>query len=281
MTYSLREGFAGLFRAKFSTAIAISVIAISLIIFGLFYIFIFNAQQVINSFRERIELEAFIDNSADSLKTEQIKRRLKSMEGIESVNYVSKEEAVTIFKQHFREISFDILDENPLPASFQIRLTKIYQTSIKAKKLVDQLKKIDGIDEVIYRSDILALLDQYMKIIIIVLSVIGGILLLGSIFLISNTIKLIIFSRLQIIETMKLVGATKRFIRRPFIIEGIVQGVIGSLVAILLLYTAFKIIDIEVPNLLIVNKDLFLILFVSGIVLGFLGSRLAIQRFLK
>ena len=281
MFYSLKEGFAGLCRAKFSSIFAISIISISLIIIGLFLIVILNTKRLVDSIQERIELEVFIDNSLDSLKTEQLKIRILASKGIRSIKYVSKDEAAEFFKQQFDKDIFKILDENPLPASFQITLVKAFQTSQDVNQLSKDLKKIDGVDDVIFRQDILILLERYMEISLIVISIIGGLLAAGSIYLVSNTVKLIMLSRLQIIETMKLVGATKHFIRRPFIFEGLIQGIIGSVLAVSFIYIILKIINIEVTQLIIVNEKIFLILFAVGVFLGLLGSMLAIQRFLK
>ena len=281
MFYSIKEGFTGLFRAKFSSLFTVSIISISLIVISVFVIFVLNTKRLIDSIQDRIELEIFIDNSLDSLKIEQLKDRILTANGIKSINYVSKEEAAQFFKQQFDTDIFEILNENPLPASFQIKLAKNYRTSKRANQLVEELKKIDGVDDVIFRQDILILLEKYMKIAFIIILIIGGLLALGSIFLVSNTIKLVILSRLQIIETMKLVGATKSFIRQPFIIEGLIQGTVGSIIANFFLYVALEILNIEITSLMIIDKEIFLIIFILGIFLGFLGSILAIQRFLK
>ena len=223
----------------------------------------------------------FIDNSFDVQKVKQLENQLLANRGIKSINYISEEEASEFFKQQFDKDIFEILDENPLPASFQIKLAKPFRNSKKANQLVEELKKIEGVDDVIFRQDVLIIIEKYMKISFIIIIIIGGLLAFGSIFLVSNTIKLTILSRLQIIETMKLVGAKKHFIRRPFVVEGLIQGIIGSILAVTLLYIVFVIINIEITNLIIINKEIFLIIFTLGIFLGFLGSIFAIQRFLK
>ncbi len=281
MSYVIREGFAGLGRAKFSTFIAVSVITISLIIIGIFLVIVVNAKSLIDRVRDRIELEVFIDNSADSTQIEQIGRHIKKIEGVDDIQYISKEEAASIFKRQFDETIFDILEENPLPASFRVQMMKNFQTAVKTNEIIHRLSQVEGIDDVIYRSDLMTLLEKYMNILVIVVSITGGILVLGSIFLVSNTIKLIIFSRQQIIETMKLVGATKGFIRRPFNIEGILQGMMGSVLAVIFLLFIFRLVDIEIPGLFIVQKEIYFILVGLGVILGFIGSMFAIQRFLR
>jgi len=281
MFYTLKEGFAGFRRARFSSFVSVSIISISLIIIGIFLIFVTNTKRVVDSIQERIELEIFIDNSLDSLGTIELRNQLETIEGIKSIKYVSKEQAVEYFKRQFDQDIFEILDENPLPASFQITLTSEYRTSQHAHQIIEKLEKMDGVDDVLFRQDILILLEKYMNISITIIVVFGGLLALGSIFLVSNTIKLIIISRIQIIETMKLVGATKHFIRSPFLVEGILQGISGSIFATAIVFGLLKLINIEMTDLIIVNNHIYLIIFGLGVFLGFLGSVTAIQRFLK
>ena len=281
MFYSLKEGFSGLLRAKVSTIISTSVISASLFIICFFLIFVLNTKIIVDSIKNRIQLEIFIDNSYDTNKTDLLKNRLIVLEGVDSINYISKEKAVELFKKQFDEDIFEILDENPLPASFQIILTKHYQSSNKAGQLINKIQKIEGVDEVEFRKDILIILEKYLKIFYISILIIGGLLIIGSIFLVSNTIKLVIISKISIIETMKLVGATKGFIRRPFIFEGIIQGIISSSISVLILWAILKIINLEIPGILIVNNYIFCIIYLLGILFGFLGSLFAIQRFLK
>ncbi|MBD3290812.1 FtsX-like permease family protein [candidate division KSB1 bacterium] len=281
MLYSVKEGFAGLFRARLSTMVTISIITLSLLVNGVFLIFTINSKKVVDSIQDRIELEVFIDNSYDVVKTDQLRERIFSIQGIKNIKYISKDQAAEIFRQQFDQDIFEILNENPLPSSFQISLLREYRTSTYAESIIEKLKALDGVDDVVFRQDILVTFEKYMNIAYIVIMSVGGLLLLGSIFLVSNTIKLTILARLELINIMKLVGATKSLIRRPFVVEGLFQGIIGSSLAILILYGILKIVNIEVNNLIIINDEIYLILMVLGVFLGLSGSFLAIQRFIK
>ena len=281
MFYSLKEGFSGLLRTKVSTTIATSVICLSLIVIGVFLIFISNTKRLVDSIQERIALEVFIDNSFDAEKIEKLRQQLSEIEGIKKIVYVSKEEAAEFFKQQFGQDIFEISEENPLPASFQVMLMESFLSSANARKIVDLIQEMDGVDEVLFRQELMYLLEKYLNFFFIISLSIGGLLVLGSIMLVSNTIKLVILSRIKIIETMKLVGATRGFIRRPLIVEGILQGLIGSILAVAFFYASMKIVDLEIPKLIAIDREIFGIIFVLGIALGILGSLLAIQRFLK
>ncbi len=228
-----------------------------------------------------MELEIFIDNSYTIEQVEELKKRIFTINGIDSVRYVSKADAAEIFKQQFGQDIFEILDENPLPSSFQVKLKLTFRSTANAKKISDQLRQLEGVDEVFYRQDLLIILEKYIRVFFIVILGIGILLGTGAIFLVSNTIKLIIFSRTNIIEIMKLVGATRRFIRRPFLIEGIIQGLIGGFLASLFFYFTLKVIKLEISGLILIDQKKYPFLVMLGILFGLIGSILALRKFLK
>ncbi len=279
--YSIIEGLKGLRRAKFSAFVSISTIFFSLILIGAFVLFILNIQRFIAQLQSRMELEIFVDNSFSIEQVEELKKRILTINAIDSVRFVSKEDAAKIFKQQFGQDIFEILDENPLPSSFQIKLKPNFRSAINAQKVSDQLRRLDGVDDVFYRQDLLIKLERYLEIFLIIILGVGLILGAGAIFLVSNTIKLIIFSRNSVIQIMKLVGATRRFIRRPFLIEGIIQGLIGGCLAALFFYLILKAIKLEIPGLIFIDQRSFPVLIILGALLGLLGSQLALRKFLK
>lgn len=279
--YSIAEGLRGLRRAKFSAFVSIFTIFISLVSIGLFLVFIFNVNRIMNQIKSRMELEAFIDNSFTSEQIETLRNHIQNLPGIDSVRYISKAEAAEVFKKEVGQDIFEILDDNPLPPSFQIKLKPAFQSSSRTKDISNVLLKFDGIDEVLYRYDIMALLERYFRIFLMISFAIGLVLAIGAIFLIYNTIKLIIFSRRSAIEIMKLVGATPRFIRRPFIIEGIIQGIVGGGFAALLFYLLFQIAKRKIPEIIVAADMIYGAFILLGIFFGYLGSSFALRKFLR
>ncbi len=279
--YSIIEGFKGLRRAKFSTFVSISTIFLSLVLIGIFIIFILNAKRVISQIQSRMELKVFIDNSYTMIQVENLRQRILNIDGIDSVRYVSKEEALEIINQQLNQDILEILDENPLPSSFQVKLKLKVRSATNAQQISEQLSQLEGVDEVFYRQDLLIILEKYMRIFFIIALGIGLLLGLGAIFLVSNTIKLIIFSRINIIEIMKLVGATRRFIRRPFVIEGIIQGLIGGCLAVLVFYLILEIVNLEIPGLIVIDQKSYPALIILGIIFGLIGSLFALRKFLR
>ena len=281
LIYSIIEGFKGLRRAKFSTFVAISTIFLSLVLIGIFIIFILNIQRVVGQIQSRMELEVYIDNSYSMIQVEVLKQKILQVDGIDSVRYVSKEEALEIISQQLNQDIFEILDENPLPSSFQVKLKPSFRSAANAQQISGQLAQLEGVDEVFYRQDLLILLERYMRIFLVVILGIGLLLGTGAIFLVSNTIKLIIFARSNIIEIMKLVGATRSFIRRPFVFEGIIQGLIGGVLAAIFFYLILKLVKLEIPGLILIDQRSFPFLVILGIIFGFTGSLFALRKFLK
>jgi cell division transport system permease protein len=228
-----------------------------------------------------MELEIFIDNSFTTDRIETLRSQLEDIEGIESIRFVSKEDAAEAFRNEVGQDIFEILDDNPLPPSFQVKLKPEFQTSATAEKISSQLAQFDGVDEVLYRRDIMVLLERYFRLFLIISLGVGLVLTIGSVFLIYNTIKLIILSRRSVIEIMKLVGATRRFIRRPFIVEGIIQGIWGGLLAALFFKLLFQFMKNQLPELIVVTQTVYALLIILGVLFGMVGSMFALRKFLK
>jgi cell division transport system permease protein len=279
--YSIAEGFRGLRRAKFSTFVAISTIFLSLLLIGVFIIFLLNARRIIVQIQSRMELEVYIDNSYTEDQINELREIILNIPGIDSVRYVSKAEALEIINNQLDQDVLEILEENPLPSSFQIKLKPDFGAAKNAEIISDKLLKLEGVDEVFYRKDLLQLFQKYIRMFFIVIFGAGILLAFGSIFLVSNTIKLIIFSRSNIIEIMKLVGATRIFVRRPFVIEGVIQGIIGGALAAAFFYFLFRIIKLEIPGFIFIDPKNYLILFLLGLLFGIVGSIFALRKFLK
>lgn len=283
--YTVKEGFSGFKRARLSSVITIFTMTISLLLLGLFAIIYRNTEQIIQSFRDKVEMETFISVDADSADTERIQRNILDLPGVEGAAYISKDEAARIFKKEFGEEINAVLDFNPLPASFKVRLTPEYKNSDSAKIVHGSLTKVRGVDDVVYRKALLEILDRRVKVFIGASAAIGATLLIATIFLISNTIRLTIYAKRKMINTMKLVGATRRFIRMPFLIEGMLHGVVGGLLSAGLIwsivYVARNFISAELSEFFAVEPYFYGMMIGCGILLGLLGSGWSVKRFIS
>jgi len=281
LLYSLREGIIGLRRARVATFVTISTIAVTLALFGIFLVLTVNVQRIVGLFRERMALEVFIDNSLNSEQIKKLGERLSSLSSVRKVTFVSKDEALRKFKKEFGEDPLTFLGENPLPSSFEIKVQQVAQTPQGVERLAKRIENIKGVEEVVYHGKLFRVVDRYSRIIIFADIFLSIIVLLAAILLVANTLRLTILSQRNTIQIMQLVGATKSFIRRPYIIQGVLQGGIGGAVGSIVVWILVRVVALRFPHLLEASFFLVSSPFVLGMVLGFLGSGIGVKRFLQ
>ena len=281
VSYIIKEGLSGFRRAKLSTAVSVLTISISLILLGTFAIVTRNTAALVETIRNKVELEAFLDEPLKQAESDSLHNRIINITGVEKVTFVSKEDAAKVFKQEFGEDIHKILDFNPLPPSFKISLKEGYRTAEKAEEIQKRIRQLKGVDDVVYRKALLQFIDRRARTFSLVALGLGILITLSAVFLVSNTIRLAIYSKQQIIQTMKLVGATPGFIRLPFILEGITQGFLGGVIASVFIYllveVAFPRFAPELTELLSADYLLYSALIIVGIVFGFIGSLFSIR----
>lgn len=277
VVYSLKEAFSGFAKARISTIITVFSVFFLLFILGIVAILTVNVSRLVTVLNANHDLQVFLANTLTEEEIEEFRNELAGTDNVVKVDYISKDEAAAQFKEEFGSDIFDALDENPLPASFVIQLK---EDGGQADRFAKNLEGRSEVDEVVMQQGAINALIKFSSVSRIVLYVLLLLVFLGSLFMISNTIRLIIFARQQIIDTMKLVGATDIFIRRPFIFQGIIQGVLGGAFAFFLLFLILKLIEFQWPGLLITPTWLYWGIIGTGLLFGYVGSLFAIKRFL-
>ncbi len=278
--YSIKEAFSGLRRAKVSFFISVFTISFLLFMIGIFGIFTLNVNQLIKVLHAKFDIQIFLSNVLDDTEIAKVGSIISSMEQVEKVIFISKDAAAQEFQKEFGSELFSMLEENPLPSSFTIKLAEKYQTEDGIKTVAQKLEGLEGIDEVQYHSEALGLLTRFSKIAYIITTILLLLVITGSLFVISNTIRLIVIARKDIIYTMRLVGATNRFISQPFIIEGIIQGLLGGIFAFLISYLIVEIVHLRWPGIVFVKPDYLFVLIVAGLLFGYISSKFALKRYL-
>jgi len=283
-SYAVKEGFSGFKRAKLSTLISIITITISLLLLGIFAVVTIHTSRFIDALRNKVEMEAFLEEPLSRQELASLKKRVTAIDGVEKIVYISKEEAAKIFEEEFGENISSVLDFNPLPASFKIFLREGYKTSSKAQGINKQLLSLKGIESVKYRKELLELIDTRTATVHNLTLGLGLLISLSAIFLVSNTIRLAIYAKRQLLRTMELVGATPAFIRYPFLLEGIMQGFLGGIIAtcilfLLLEYATPLLLD-QLSEFIHMEALFYLIVIVAGIFLGLVGSLISVARFI-
>lgn len=300
ITYLLGEGIRNVFKNKKSTSASIIIMSLTMLIFGVFFVITQNINSIMKQIESEQGIEVFLyDISEDQTKA--LEDYIRNIDGINTVEYKSKEDALNQLKSQFKD-GEDLLsgyDENNIfPASYVVTLTDLTKNN-EVKQKIDEydkdkpdtekvIKKITSSDETI------TTLINLANGIRIITGVILVILIIISIFIISNTIKLTVHARRKEISIMKYVGATNSFIRWPFIVEGIIIGIISGAISIIILginynLIANKILESQVVSAMSINlltfADMFglivLVYTILGVGIGILGSCISMRRYLK
>jgi cell division transport system permease protein len=287
--FFLREAFKNLRLNLLMSITAITTTFICILVLGIGLLVSSHVEGIIGSVREDVSVEAFIPPDASQERVEEIRNAVESYPEVSSVNYVSEDEALVKFKDTFKDQPeiYENLDPGVLPASFQLQLEDPALAEEVAKKLESEGFSEDNLS---YPQQTINRLNTVTSYMILGLYGATALFLVSSILLISNAIRLSIFARRNEIEVMKLVGASDRFVRTPFVFEGMAQGLIGAgLAALTVIWLNFLFVDWSreaLPFVPIsgdaVNTFLMLVLLVGvGVLIGVIGSFLSVTRFLR
>ena len=265
-----------------SVVISISMV---LFLFGLLSFTIINIKNVSKNFKESLTMSIYLKDNAKLVDLNQIKNSLVTSLYVKDLNYISKEEAVSIMKTEFGEDFINELGYNPLVNSFDINLMSEYVEGRKIDSISNLIQKNNFIDDIQYDRDLMSMMNTNMNKITLWMFPVTIILFIISVLIINSSIKLAIYSNRFTIKTMQLVGATKKFIRRPFIIKNILLGICSSAIASSLLYFTIFYLDNKIPFIDIINNVyiIYLILAVTflGVLITWISTYFATQKLLN
>ena len=285
LMYVVRESLSGFSRAKFAAISSIMTIMISLLFLGIFYVIADNTSRLVGNIRERVEMEAFLEEPASRQRISGIERELVALDGVDHVEFVSKDAAAKIFREEFGEDILSVLDVNPLPPSFRIFLKEEFRNTEKAEELHERILKIEGVQTDIFRKDMLQFIEKQSRALSLGGFGLGLLIAVSAIILVSNTIRLAIDAKRKSVQTMKLVGASRWFIRSPFIVEGLIQGLLGGMLAALAMYYLLTfvtgMISGELAEFLRAELSFYGLVTLAGTILGLLGSLISVRRFIS
>lgn len=288
----IKQGFQGMWRNRGMGIASVSSISAVLMILGIVLILILSINNVVIETKSQFdEIQIYLDDEVSPEEINEIEKIMKEDEGVVSFVFESREQALENMKLDWEEDGYLLegLETNPLPNSYVIKLKDIEYADI----VVDKIKDMAGIEDVRYYKDVIDRLMSFAKYIRVGGTVIIGALILVSIFIISNTIKITLASREREINIMKYVGATNGYIRGPFIIEGILFGLIGALISILLINYGYEyffeslndklyaILTVYLVPPASLFKDISIIFTSIGVGIGALGSIVSLKRYLK
>ena len=264
------------------------VLSISLVLFllGLLGLLVLNSQKVGDYFKEQIPLVVFLKDNAKEAEITQLKQSLALADFTKEAIYVTKEQAALMHSATIGEDFMEYLGDNPLQNSIDVRLLAKFVTPQKIEDIVTKLKNKDFVDDVVYDKPLIEkLTDNITKISYWVISV-AGVFLIIAILLINSSIRLSVYSKRFTIKTMQMVGATKRFIRLPFILRSLRLGFIGAFLAIIAMGGVVYYSDKSFPDLELLNDkmmlgSLFGFVLLMGLFISWISTYFATQRFLN
>lgn len=285
LSYTIREGLAGLGRARFSTVASVLAMTVALVLVGLFSMVTWEARSVSSWLKQRVgEVELFLEESAPATGLA-LQARAEVVNGVEEATYISTEQAQLIFRQEFGEEANVYMDAAFLPASIRVRVEPDYANADSLAKLVEEFRTWNRVDEVIFNQPLLVKVQTNVRLISLIGITLGILVIFASMVLVANTIRLTIYARRLMIRTMRLVGATDGFIRKPFLIEGVAQGLFAALLSLLVLAALYAGLRLYIPQMtgisLALRATFSALLLLVGIFLGWTGSVLAVGRFIK
>lgn len=287
--YFVREVFFSLKRNNWMTLASIGTVAVSLFVLGMFMLIVMNMNHMASSLESQVQISVYLqDDISDSTKRD-IESDINSMQGIESVTYISKDQALDRFRERLGEQKYlleALGDTNPLPDSFEVT---VMQPDM-VKTAAETIQEYKGVESTKYGQDVIQHLFEITRLIRIFGISLIVLLAVATLFLISNTIRLTVFARRKEIAIMKYVGATDWFIRWPFMLEGMVMGFFGAILSVIVLRLAYGAITEKIYDTLAflplvpmypAIDHISLLIMACGMIIGALGSTISLKRFLK
>ncbi len=293
ISYLLGEGFRNVFHNKKSSGASLAIMCATMLIFGLFFIIIENINYFVETLESQQGMQVFIEKDATEAQVTEIGELIKDLDGVNTVTYVSKEEALNQVKEKLGDKQALIAtwdEENPFRESYLVTLTDLKNSA----NVQEEIYKIENVAVIQSKDNTINGLIKIANAIRIISAVILTLLVLISMFIISNTIKLTVHARRKEISIMKYIGATDGFIRWPFIIEGIILGILAAILSIAILAVLYILVTNAMAGAVILNNIgmnllsfssiftlLVLVYLGLGIGIGTLGSALSMRKYLQ
>lgn len=277
----------------FVNVVTIGTITLALLIVSLFLLVFVNLESAAENWSERVQVTVYFDKELTTQDQSAFREKITALSGVSRVGYVTRDEALKRFKSRLRgqETLLEGVRSEVLPTSFEIALKRSHRDTTSVENFVTALKRIPGITEVQYGEEWVRRFNSFLNFMRLLGALLGGFLVIAVIFIVSNTIKLTIYSRRDELEVMALVGATRFFIKAPFLLEGLIQGVVGSVLSVALLFGLYESFLHNAGSFLTFNPATSRLSFLpseyigglllAGALLGFIGSLTSLKRFIN
>ncbi len=264
------------------------ILSVSLVLFtlGLLGLFLLYTQKITNQVIKDIGFTVYLYDDVKQVGVDRIKKAIDIAEYTRTSTYISKDEAIETLKQDLGEDFMQYLDYNPLLASINVKVKPAYANTDSLAVVKASLSRSSKVKEIIYQESLIQKIQENIRIAGLVILIFSSLLLVVTIALINNSIRLSIYSRRFIIKSMQLVGATQGFIRRPFVQRGILHGIYSALIAMLLIMGVMYYLQNVLPDLIQIEDIeilayLFVLVMALGIIISWVSTSLAVRKYLR
>ena len=282
MPYALREALSAFRRSPLLAFLSVVAIAFSLFVIGLFGLTTWNIGRAIDKVEEKVEIVAYLDDATTPAQLELAQAEGRALPGVLELRYVSKTEALAnamADMQEFHDVFAD-LDNNPLPASLEIRMKPGARTPAAVRRVAERVRAYPFVEDVRYGRDWLEKIYLIRRLAGGAATLIGAAFALVAAIIIATAIRIAVFSRREEISIMRLVGATDGFVQLPFLLEGLMTGVLGGALAALLTWGGYRIISAWMFKIEFIPAEWVMLVVLVGTLFGFLSSMVAVRRHL-
>jgi len=274
--YGIKEALLSFKRYPARFLVSLLTVSLSLLLLGAFLCLTLNLKLALRSLREKVEIEAFLKDEVPYSQMEELAGQIKLIDGVEDVVLVTKEVALLNLQREFGKEFTEDLGDNPLPPSLRVKLRERWRKGEKVRGIAAKIGSLDGVEDVEYGGEWLGRLDRFVFLLLVLDLILGVIIGLSSFMSVSNVVSRTFLARRNELEIMRLVGATRRFIRRPFLYEGILQGLLGGGVGAAALFLLFLLLSPKLPSGALLPPKVLGIQVGLGLAFGGLGGRFSL-----
>lgn len=277
--YHLKQALSGIRRAGFMSAACIIIITFSLLILGIFLFATANLRELLKYAHQKVEVVVFFQDGVAEGIVDSLMADLDANPVVEAIRYIGPDEALERLKGEFGAKSYllDELTTNPLPSSLEITLKPRYRFKDAVEGLADEIAEKPGVEDVSYGKGWVARLERIVRALALLDIGVGLVVAIAAIVTVSYTVRLTIYARRDVIRVLKMVGATDSFVMAPFLIEGAIHGLIAALLALLLLFVGYRMVDLRVPQVIFLPGGMTAVFVIFGVVVAVLGSLLSLR----
>ncbi|HMB68070.1 MAG TPA: permease-like cell division protein FtsX [bacterium] len=281
--FTLREGLRNVRRAPLMSLTSVAVMGLTLFVLGIFLLITVNLRNAISAVQKQVEVVVFVNEDILDGELQALDTFLREHPAVQDVRFLTRDDALADFRRELkdREYLLEAMETNPLPDTFEVALFDDWKTTDRIDEVAGLIQGMAGVDEVKYGKEWVGRLNHVIFLVVACDLVLGVIVALSSLVVVSNTVKLTLIARKDMIDLLKMVGATAGVIRRPFVIEGVVKGLLASLMAAALLTFLTMGLQERVPEVVSLSVPLLMAYLLFGATLGGLGSVFSLQGFLR